>query len=141
MIMNYHETVINVRFNEVDAYRVAWHGHYVAWMEVGRNELAARFGMGVEEIAAAGFMAPVVELNIKYRKSARVHEALRVRTTVKRTETSTLEFVSTIVGEDGQVCATGRTVHVLTDMSGVLQYALPPVIAERLQQMMIALGV
>ena len=138
---NYHETLIKVRFNEVDAYRVAWHGHYVAWMEVGRNELAARFGMGVEDIAAAGFMAPVVELNLKYRKSARVDEKLRVRTSVKRTETSTLKFSSTIIGEDGQVCASGLTVHVLTDMNGVLQYMLPPIIAERLQQMMAFLGV
>ena len=30
--VNYHETRIKVRFNEVDAYRIAWHGHYVAWM-------------------------------------------------------------------------------------------------------------
>ena len=30
--MRYHETGITVRFNEIDAYRVAWHGHYVAWI-------------------------------------------------------------------------------------------------------------
>ena len=43
--MRYHETKITVRFNEIDAYRVAWHGHYVAWMEIGRNALAGRFDL------------------------------------------------------------------------------------------------
>ncbi|WP_243689109.1 acyl-CoA thioesterase [Geotalea toluenoxydans] len=54
--VNFHETLIKVRFNEVDAYRVAWHGHYVAWMEIGRNDLAERFDVGVEQISDAGFM-------------------------------------------------------------------------------------
>lgn len=136
-----HETTVKVRFNEVDAYRVAWHGHYVAWMEVGRNDLAGRFGLSAEDIAASGFMAPVVELNLKYRRPARYGEELRVQTTLKRAETSTLEFSCTIIGEDGKISAWGRTVHALTDMDGVLQYALPPVIAERLQRMMACLGV
>lgn len=139
--VNFHETLIKVRFNEVDAYRVAWHGHYVAWMEIGRNDLAERFDVGVEQISDAGFMAPVVDLSIKYKRPARFGEELRVRTRVKRTETSTLEFTCDIVGEDGQLTASGRTVHVLTDTNGVLQYTLPPVIAERLEKMMAFLGV
>ncbi|WP_243373155.1 acyl-CoA thioesterase [Geotalea sp. SG265] len=136
-----HETLIKVRFNEVDSYHVAWHGHYVAWMEVGRNDLAARFQLGVDQIADAGFLAPVVELNVKYKRSARFDEELRVRTGMIRTEASTLMFSSEIIGEDGQVKASGTTVHVLTDKNGVLQYSLPPVIAERLEKMMAFLGV
>jgi acyl-CoA thioester hydrolase len=137
----FHETVIKVRFNEVDAYRVAWHGHYVAWMEVGRNDLADRFQLSVGQIAESGYMAPVVELNVKYKRPARMGEELRVRTGVTRTETSTLEFTSEIIGEDGQVAASGRTIHALTDMNGILQYTLPPAIAERMQAMMAFLGV
>lgn len=139
--MTYHETPVKVRFNEVDAYRVAWHGHYVTWMEVGRSDLAGRFGLNAFEIEAAGYQAPVVELELKFKRPLRYDEEARVMTTVRRTETATLEFVCRIVDNDGAVAATGRTVHVLTDAAGVLQYTLPPVIGERLERLMAYLEV
>ena len=52
--MTYHETKIKVRFNEIDAYQVAWHGHYVASLEVGRNELAGQFDLEAFHLAALG---------------------------------------------------------------------------------------
>jgi len=133
--MKYHETQIRVRFNEVDLYQVAWHGHYVSWMEVGRNDLAGKFGLNAEQIGAAGYLAPVVALELKYKRPARFDEELRIQTTIRRTETATLEFLCDIVGPDGSCCASGRTVHVLTDKNGILQYALPLDIAERINKM------
>jgi acyl-CoA thioester hydrolase len=134
--VKYHETAIKVRFNEVDSFRVAWHGHYVAWMEVGRNDLAGRFGLDAEHIAAAGFIAPVVLLELKYLRPARYGEELRVRTSLRRMETATLEFITTIMGGDGRKCATGRVVHSLTDKNGVLLYSLPPLVRERIEQLL-----
>ncbi len=134
--MKYHDTPMRVRFNEVDLYHVAWHGHYVTWMEVGRNDLAGRFGLNAEQIGEAGYLAPVVALELKYKRPARFDEQLRILTTVKRTETATLEFLCEIVAEDGTACASGRTVHVLTDRNGTLQYTLPPDIAERIEAML-----
>lgn len=134
--MNYHETTVKVRFNEVDSFRVAWHGHYVAWMEVGRNDLAGRFGLDAEQIAAAGYIAPVVLLELKYLRPARFGDELRVRTTLKRMETATLEFSAEILGGDGKRCATGRVVHSLTDSHGILQYSLPPLIRERIERLL-----
>jgi len=134
--MNCHDTVITVRFNEVDPYRVAWHGHYVAWMEVGRNELASRFGLAVDQMTAAGYLVPVVTLELKYLRPARFNERLTVRTTVRRNETPTLEFHATILGGDGKPVARGVTVHALTDLSGTTQYRLPEEIAPRLEKML-----
>src|SRR5512136_2037492 len=129
----YHETTMKVRFNEIDAYHVAWHGHYVTWMEVGRNDLAGRCGLNAENIAAAGYLAPVVVMELKFLRPARFNDELRIRTSLKRMETATLEFNTTIIGADGKRCATGRTVHSLIDDSGILQYSLPPVIRERVE--------
>lgn len=134
--MIWFETPLTVRFNEVDAYQVAWHGHYVAWMEVGRNDLAGRFELNAEQIGAAGYRAPVVSLELSFKRPARFNEQLTIGTTVLRTETATLEFLVRISGTDGAVIATGRTVHVLTDPHGVLLYQLPPLIAERLNRML-----
>ena len=137
--MTWHETPLTVRFNEVDAYQVAWHGHYVTWMEVGRNDLAGRFDLDAEQIGAAGYRAPVVSLELTFKRPARFNERLLIGTTVRKTETATLEFLTRMTGADGSVIATGRTVHVLTDTHGVLLYRLPPVIAERLGRMLASL--
>lgn len=137
--MTWHETPLTVRFNEVDAYGVAWHGHYVAWMEVGRNDLAGRFELNAEQIGAAGFRAPVVNLELSFKRPARFNEQVIVRTTARRSDTATLEFLTRICSAEGTLLATGRTVHVLTDEAGVLHYRLPPVIAERLERLLASL--
>lgn len=134
--MTYHETNIRVRFNEIDAYRVAWHGHYVAWLEIGRNELAGQFGLDADQLAATGYLGPVVALELKYLRPARFNDEITVRTTLHRTDTPTLEFHAIIVGSDGSPCARGKTIHALTDLDGVTQYRLPSVIAERMERML-----
>jgi acyl-CoA thioester hydrolase len=140
-IDNYHETRVRVRFNEVDAYQIAWHGHYVTWMDEGRNDLAGRFGVDAAQIAAAGYQAPVVSLELKYLRPARFGEELRVRTTLVRRHTASLEFISQILGEDGKVVACGRTIHALIDANGVLQYTLPEAIALKLAALYERMGV
>ena len=134
--MTWHETIIKVRFNEIDAYQVAWHGHYVAWLEIGRNELAGRFGLDAEQLAAAGFLGPVVSLELKYLRPARFNDEIRIRTTLRRTETPTLEFRTEIIGSDGTPCARGVTVHALIDRAGVIQYQMPDAIAGRVAAML-----
>jgi len=134
--MKYHETNITVRFNEIDAYRVAWHGHYVAWMEIGRNALAGQFDLDAMQLAAAGYLGPVVALELKFLRPARFNDELTICTSLRRVETATLEFVTTIVAPDGKKCATGLTTHALTDMDGVLQFQLPPQVAERVNRLL-----
>lgn len=133
--MNYHETAITVRFNEVDAYQVAWHGHYVAWMEIGRSELAGRFGLDAFQLGALGYLGPVVALEIKYLRSARYNDLLTVRTALIPSETATLIFESVILDSNGKKLATGLTRHALTDLNGVLQFQMPPAVAERVERM------
>lgn len=134
--MNYHETFITVRFNEIDAYRVAWHGHYVAWMEIGRTALAGMFELDPFQLAATGYLGPVVDLELKFLRPARFNDELTIRTTLCRTETATLKFVTTIIGSDGTRCAVGTTTHALTSPDGVLQFRLPDVIAERVNRLL-----
>ena len=134
--MRWHETPVTVRFNEVDSYGVAWHGNFIIWLEVGRNELARQFGLAAEQLAEAGFLGPVINLELKYVRPARYNEKLTVRTTVRRALTATLEFRAEIVGENGKVCARGLTVHALTDLAGVTQYQLPAPIADRFARLL-----
>jgi YbgC/YbaW family acyl-CoA thioester hydrolase len=90
--MRYHETPLQVRFYEVDAYGVVWHGHYVGWFEAGRNDLTERFHLGPLQLKERDLLAPVVELTCQFKLPATFGDSLIVQTTMERTEVAKLIF-------------------------------------------------
>jgi len=133
--MRYHETSITVRFNEIDAFQIAWHGHYVSWMEIGRNGLAGMFDLNSDQLREAGFLGVVVDVRIKYLQPARFNDLITIRTRLLSGETATLSFESLIMGPDNKKLAVGVVSHALTDLNGVLQFQMPPAVAERVERM------
>ena len=135
-----HETHLKVRFYEVDPYQVAWHGHYISWFEVARNELASRFGLDPMQLKDVGVMAPVVELTCKFKLPARYNDEVIIETTMQRSETAKLIFHYTVM-KDHEVLAEGSSTHVLTDLEGTMLYKVPPKVQGKLEQMFTSLGV
>jgi len=134
--MKYHETPLQVRFYEVDAYGIVWHGHYIGWFEAGRNELTERFQMGPLQLKDKNFLAPVVEVSCQYKLPATYGDSLIVQTTMERTEVAKLIFHYRILHrESGKVLATGASTHVLTDLKGNLLYRVPQEILEKIEAM------
>jgi len=134
--MRYHETSLEVRFYEVDAYGVVWHGHYVGWFETGRNDLTQRFQMGPLQLKEMNFLAPVVGLDCQFKLPATFGESLVIQTTMERTEVAKLIFRYRVLNQENRkVLATGSTTHVLTDLKGNLLYRVPPEVLERIEAM------
>lgn len=134
--MKYHETFLQVRFYEVDTYGVVWHGHYIGWFEVGRNELTERFHMGPLQLKEKNLLAPVVELTCQFKLPATFGDSLVIQTTLERTEVAKLIFhYRILLQETGKVLATGSTTHVLTDLSGNLLYRVPSEVLEKIEGM------
>ena len=134
--MKYHETSLQVRFYEVDAYGMVWHGHYVGWFETGRNDLTQQFQMGPLQLKEMNLLAPVVELNCQFKLPATFGDTLIIQTTMERTEVAKLIFHYRVLGQENRkVLATGSTMHVLTDLKGSLLYRVPPEVLERIETM------
>jgi acyl-CoA thioester hydrolase len=134
--MKYHETPLEVRFHEVDAYGVVWHGHYTGWFEVARNELTHRFQVGPLQLRERNLLAPVVELICQFKLPAGFGDPLLVQTTMERTEVAKLIFRYRIAHQgNGTILATGSTTHVLTDLNRNLLYRCPPDVLERIEAM------
>ena len=134
--MRYHETSLEVRFYEVDAYGVVWHGHYAGWFETGRNDLTQRFQIGPLQLKEMNFLAPVVELDCQFKLPATFGESLVIQTTMERTEVAKLIFRYRVLSQENRkVLATGSTTHVLTDLKGNLLYRVPPEVLERIEAM------
>ncbi len=134
--MKYHETSLQVRFYEVDAYGIAWHGHYVGWFEVGRNDLTQRYQMGPLQLKERDLLAPVVDLSCQFKLPALFGSSLIVQTTMERAEVAKLIFRYRVVDQESEkVLATGSTTHVLTDLKGNLLYRVPPEVLEKIEAM------
>jgi acyl-CoA thioester hydrolase len=135
--MKYHETRVKVRFTEVDLYHVVWHGHYLNWFEVSRNELARRFELDPVKLMESGFFVPVVEVHCQFKEPARLNDELLVRTAIEPSEVANLIFTYAVLhAETERILATGRTIHVLTDSKGNLLYRIPEAIQQRIDRMM-----
>ena len=138
--MTPYESQVTVRFYEVDSYRVVWHGHYIAWFEVGRNEFAARFGLDPDQLKELGLMAPVVDVRCSFKRAAAFGDTVIIQTTMERCETAKLIFRYTVM-RDNEVLAEGSTTHVLTDLKGTMLYQVPLDVQQRLEKMFAYLGV
>ena len=62
-------TEFKVKFNEVDALGIVWHGHYIRFFEDGREAFGEKHGLAYMDIYRNGFLAPVVNLHCDYKKS------------------------------------------------------------------------
>lgn len=134
--MKYHETSLQVRFYEVDAYGMVWHGHYAGWFEAARNELTERFQIGPLQLKERNLLAPVVELTCQFKFPATFGDSLVIQTTMERTEVAKLIFHYRVLHQgNGKVLATGSTTHVLTDLKGNLLYRVPQEILEKIEAM------
>ena len=132
--MKYDETEIRVRFNEVDSWGMVWHGHYIAWFEVGRMALLRKFGLLPEDFTRMGYMAPVVDLKCTFKESARLDEEILIRTTILKPTKAALAFQFQIQRKkDGKLLAAGEETQVLLALDGRMLYVIPPDLEEKLK--------
>lgn len=116
---------VRVRFHEVDALQVVWHGHYVTYLEEGRQAFGRAFGLRYEDIREQGFVVPLVHVALDYYAPARHDELLTVTTRLHPEAAARLTFTYQIAGDDGRRLAIGRTVQAFTDLDGALVLKRP----------------
>ena len=126
-------TVIEVRFREVDSYGVVWHGHYVDWLETARNRYAAAFGYSLVDELKRGYLAPVLDLAVEYRKSARLGDRLAVEVRLDEDPRRVVAFRYRVrnAGDDS-LLATARTTQAIVGPQGLL-LGWPPRVRELLE--------
>ncbi|MCE1229697.1 MAG: acyl-CoA thioesterase [Firmicutes bacterium] len=79
--------VIEVPFHDVDAMGVAWHGHYVKYLEIARTAMMRKIGLDYEQLKASGCVWPIAECHLKYIRPLRYGMKVRVQATLVECET------------------------------------------------------
>ncbi len=122
-----NRTPVAVRFSEVDSMQIVWHGEYVKYFEDGREAFGREFeGLGYMDIYASGYLAPIVELQLEYKRSLKVNERAVVETQYIDSQGAKILF-EYIIRRDGdnEVIATGRSTQVFLDTAGELVLLSP----------------
>ena len=122
-----NRTTLRVRFSEVDSMAVVWHGEYVRYMEDGREAFGRQYGIGYTDIRDAGYVVPIVELDVQYKQFLKYGESAIVETRYIRTDAAKILFEYIIFREsDETVVATGSSVQVFVNKAtGLLELNNP----------------
>lgn len=116
----------DVRFPEVDAYGVVWHGHYIAYFEVARNSLCAAAGLTPAEALALGYKVPITRFEAVVKRSARLDDRLEVTCLLRRPETAKLVMEYEVRRlPSRELLAEGTTEQVFLNPEGELLLTLP----------------
>lgn len=73
-----HSIEIEIPFHDIDMMAVAWHGHYVRYIELARCALLERIDYNYPQMAASGYHWPVIDLRLKYMAPLRFGQRVRV---------------------------------------------------------------
>lgn len=73
------EIEVLVPFFDVDSMDVVWHGHYVKYLEMARCALLDDIGHNYAQMKAAGYVWPVIDLQLRYARAARFGQRVIVR--------------------------------------------------------------
>ena len=120
------KTEVTVRFSEVDAMGIVWHGNFVKYMEDGRESFGRRFGLGYYDLYEQGLQVPLVKLDIDYKLQLKYGERIVIETTWMNCDAAKILFKYRILRKaDGAVLMKARTTQVFLNMQGELELTNP----------------
>ncbi len=128
------ETLIEVPFHDVDVMRVAWHGHYVKYMEVARCKLLEIIQYNYFEMEKSGYHWPVIDLRIRYAKPLQFQQKVRIIATLSEWENRLKVDYLFEDAETGVRLTKGYTVQVAVNAeSGEMLFASPDVLLQKIE--------
>lgn len=109
-----------VRFEEVDAMGVVWHGRYPSYFEDARVALGARLGIGYDALMRERTPALIKQLFVEHTAPLRFGERCRIGAALHWSEAARMNIAYDIRTPDGELRATGYSVQLFTTANGEL---------------------
>ena len=130
-----HYFEVEVYYADTDCYGVVWHGTYVRYCEQARTDFVAKLYKGMKYFEDNNIATPIVNLNIKYKNFAKIHDVLVIETTVEKITplraTMLQKITNKITGED---VAEATIDFVCTDNNGKLYRKMPQEMVDMLKK-------
>ena len=115
----HHVLPLRVYFEDTDFSGIVYHATYLRWCERGRSDFLRLVGVAhaslLDQEAPTAFT--VVTLNLAFKRSARIDDALLVRTTCSALKGPRLYFTQRITRGDDLICE-AQVEAACIDLSG-----------------------
>ena len=126
-----------VFYSDTDAYGVVWHGSYLRWLEMGRVGVCEMLGHNLIDLKDKDILLPVVNLNVKYKMSAKLNDVVVTETEISEFNGFTVKFKQIIRSkETGKVCIDAEVSVVAIDNNGKLYRKMPEVLAKSFDEVL-----
>ena len=126
-----------VFYSDTDAYGVVWHGSYLRWLEMGRVGVCEMLGHNLIDLKEKNIVLPVVNLNVKYKMSAKLNDVVVTETEISEFNGFTVKFKQIIRSkETGKVCIDAVVSVVAIDNNGKLYRKMPEVLAKSFDEVL-----
>lgn len=126
-------TQLRVRYAETDQMNVVYYGNYAQYFEVGRVECIRQLGYTYKDMEASGVMMPVVELNVKYLRSATYDDLITIKTQIRHLPTDhRIEFFQEVYNEQGKLLTSGKVLLYFLEMKTWKKTVMPAELHQRL---------
>lgn len=132
-----HQLEKKVYYSDTDAYGVVWHGSYLRWLEMGRIELCELMGHNLLDLVAQDIVLPVVNLNVKYKSSAKLNDELLVETFINKFNALSVTFEQKIIDKKtGKTFIEALVDVVAIDNNGKLYRKMPQILVDAFEKAM-----
>ncbi len=127
------DVVIKVPFHDVDVMHVAWHGHYIKYLEIARCELLDKIDYNYEQMKKSGYAWPVIDVRVRYAQPLRYQQEVRVVARLVEWENRLKIDYRIFDLQSGRRLTKAYTVQVALDMQNEeMLYASPEVLLKKI---------
>ena len=110
--------LLDIRFSEVDSMNVVWHGSYMLYFEDARELFGRQYDLTYMGYLRHGYYAPMVEMNIQWKKPIRYGMRPRIDIIYRPTVAAKVVFDYEIHDTaDESLIATAHSVQVFMDLN------------------------
>ncbi|MDN3521803.1 acyl-CoA thioesterase [Halomonas ramblicola] len=127
------EVEFEIPFHDVDMMEVAWHGHYVRYLEIARCRLLDALDYNYPQMRDSGFAWPVIDLRLRYAAPATFAQRIAIEARLSEWEHRLKVDYTIRDAESRQRLTRGWTVQVAVGLDDrEMRLASPPVLVDRL---------
>lgn len=126
-----NRTKVAVRFSEIDALGIVWHGHYITFFEDGREAFGKQFGLSYLDIYKNKFATPLVNINVDFKKTVKIGDSVIIETNYIDSPAAKIIFEYKVFREsDNELVASGTSTQVFTNLEHELYITMPDFFVE-----------
>ncbi|MET0282303.1 MAG: tol-pal system-associated acyl-CoA thioesterase [Steroidobacteraceae bacterium] len=124
---------VRVYYEDTDAGGVVYHTGYIRYFERARTEWLRALGYSQTQLAQdEGVLFTVVDLQIRFRKAARLDDEVAVVSTASTAGGASMRFEQAVVSAAGEVLAEGQVRVACVDAHTFRARRLPAQLLERM---------